>query len=431
MAGRVWARDRVDYRLSEGVTRTVLSNGLVVLVKPIPGARSVAIDVVTRVGAAQEDDTTCGIARLIGNILERRLYRSQDRLDDLLDRTGTVTRVNVNLDYTELAVVTRPDHYNEILQRVLQAYGRRPFAEAEVGEERKKMYKELANGGGDFNGAYDLFLQVFYRYHPYRQPLGGNATAVHNLTDIQVNAFFDRWYAPNRTVVCVVGDVDRGLSDTLRKSVLGTLKPVPENTEVVTWEPTSTEKEVPLVSDQHMAFLFLGYPAPNVESSDYAAMKVLSALMGGGVSSRLWMDLREERGLCYELGSDYPALSGPSHFLSFVITRPEQVRASRHRLFVEMDRIRKENVSESELEAGRWKVLGNLLSAIETPQGQASALASSEVQGVGYLFTERFVDSLWRVSSADVKRVANRYLDNYTLLVARPAGTEPILPDHL
>lgn len=422
---------QVDFRLADGVRRTVLPNGLVVLVKPEPKATSVAIELLTRVGPAQEDNTTSGIATLVGRLLERRLSHPDGKRDDLLDRTGTFTHVNVALDYTELSVVTGPESYRPILDRLLSAYGKRPFDDEEINDEKGKLLKVLGNGEGDFNSVYDLFLALFYRYHPYRQPLGGDPVAVRRFTPPMVNAFIDRWYGPNRTILCVVGNVDPDLAERVATSSLGALRPVAENTETVTWEAASTEKEVPLVSEGQMAFLFLGFPAPSVHSQDYAAMQVLNSVMGTGVSSRLWIDLREQRGLAYELGSEYPTLTGPSHFLSFVITRPQQVRASRHRMFVEMDRIRREDVPQWELEAARWKAIGSVLAECETPEGQAARLATTEAQGVGYHFTDRYLDSLWHVTAADVRRVANQYLDNSTLLVARPPGTEPLLPDHL
>ncbi|MHB2021511.1 MAG: hypothetical protein ACYCW6_31660, partial [Candidatus Xenobia bacterium] len=72
---------------------------------------------------------------------------------------------------------------------------------------------------------------------------------------------------------------------------------------------------------------------------------------------------------------------------------------------------------------GRWKVIGNLLLSMETAQGKAYQLASTEAQGVGYGFTDEFLAAVFQVTAADVRRVASHYLDNYTIIVARPPGT--------
>ncbi|MHB2019036.1 MAG: M16 family metallopeptidase [Candidatus Xenobia bacterium] len=420
----------IGFRLADGVSRQALSNGLVVITKPESDARSVAFDLVCRVGAAQEDTNTSGMAALISRMLESRLTEPNGKPDDLIDRTGTVTNVNVALDYTELSVVTTPSHAREILQRLLQAYGRRPFTDTEILKTKQKLVKELEAGSGDFNSVYDLFLQVFYRYHPYRQPLAGNPAAVRNFTPQQVNAFVTKWYAPNRTIVSIVGNVDSDIASTVRQSSLGSLNSVPDNNEMVTWEPVSTEKEIQLTSDAQMAYLFLGYPAPSVQSADYPVMRVVQNLLGTGVSSRLWVDLREERGLAYELGTEYPTLAGPSHFLNYVITTPRQVRLSKHRMFDVIESMRTKTVTNQELEYAKWKAVGSIMAALETPLGQAQELASSEAQGVGYQFTDRLIDNIWRVGPIDVLACANRYFNNYTLIVARPPGTQPLLPDH-
>ncbi|HEY4001746.1 MAG TPA: pitrilysin family protein [Candidatus Xenobia bacterium] len=411
------------YSLAANVTRQVLPNGLTVLIKEQHETRTVSIDLVSRVGQAQEDGSDAGITNLVGRALQRRVTNGDGKADDnLVEMTGSVMRFNVTPDLTEVSVDTTADHYRPLFARTLQAYQTRQFKGEELDFVRNQLIHDLEGEQRVFTAIYDIFLENFYRYHPYRAPQEGNADAIRHLSLSNFNKFYDRYYVPNHTVLAVVGDVNSADVMAEASAELGKLPEVQETVKIVHWEPVGTEKELQLSAGSNLAWIFLGYPAPGVSSPDYAAMRVMHAMMGEGVSSRLWVDLREENGLAYELGSLYPVLEGPGHFLSYIITTPAQLRQARRGMFAEMDRLRKEDVGPHELEQARWKVIGAALLQQETTAGKASTLATSEAQGVGYHFPDQFIAAVRNVTTVDVRTVANRYLDKYTLIVARPPG---------
>ncbi|MHB2017602.1 MAG: M16 family metallopeptidase, partial [Candidatus Xenobia bacterium] len=333
------------FSLSQGVTRQVLPNGLVVLVKEDHSTNTVAVELLTQVGAAQEDPQEAGIEQLIASSLERRVSQDPNSPDDLVEATGSVVHSNVNPDFSEVGLETTNEHFNAMFGRVLNAYQQRHFIAKEVEPERRELLHGLQGEQRVFTAIYDIFLQSFYRYYPYCEPQTGRVSTVKNLTLDQLDHFYADWYVPNRTVLAVVGDVKT--ADVMQQvtQTLGTLGRVDTPTQQVQWKPVESEKELQLAAGSGLAWIFLGYPAASMSSPDYAAMRVMHALMGEGVSSRLWVDLREERGLAYELGSMYPALQGPAHFLAYMITTPQQLRLARQRMFAEMDRLRTEDVS--------------------------------------------------------------------------------------
>src|SRR5207253_8251796 len=114
------------------------------------------------------------------------------------------------------------------------------------------------------------------------------AASVRQLTKPKLEAFYKRFWAPNKTVLAVVGDVDRAKVLKILEDKMGKMPQVEEKKIEVSWEPKAVEKELFLSSGSNLSWIFLGYPAPGMNSPDYMPMKLLHTILGDGLSSRLW-----------------------------------------------------------------------------------------------------------------------------------------------
>jgi predicted Zn-dependent peptidase len=234
--------------------------------------------------------------------------------------------------------------------------------------------------------------------------------------------YFCKYFVPNRTVISIVGNVHK--KDVIDKvgDLFGNLKPWTAQRVPIPWEPKPEENYLPLSSGSSLAWLLIGFPAPSYGTDDYAGMRVLYSLLGEGLSCRFWMEVREKRGLSYEIGGMYPVLNGPCHVASYFITSPGQVNQVRKAMMGEIRRIRSERVSPDELEGTKRKVLGKFLLERDTRNGLAAALGAAEVLGVGYQYDQTFPSLVQKVTDSDILYLAREYLENYTLIIARPAG---------
>ncbi|MEW6277239.1 MAG: pitrilysin family protein [Candidatus Eremiobacterota bacterium] len=403
------------------VGRAVLNNGMVVLVTESPGEDIVAVEVLIRVGLAEENAPLSGVTGLIQDVLQNRIARDASGQDEL-EMTGSLLTCTAEPDYARISLVTTSRDFPHLLDKIATALKKRDFSEAEVKDSRDKILNALRGDRGAFTQLYEIFKQNFYRYHPYKNNEDGTEASVSRLDAATVRKFYQEYYVPNRMVVCVSGRVSRTEVLTQARKDFSSMKSLDRHQLEIPWEPKASEKEIFLSANSSIAWVFLGYPAPSVGSRDYVAMKLIWALMGDGLSSRLFTEIREKRGLAYELGAVYPVLSGPSHMLTYTITKPEQVGRARHQIFVEIDRLKEHGVGEAELSASRRKLIGNYYLDRETNTGRAFNLALAEVVGVGYEFDVNFVREVQSVTPAEIQQVARRYLDNYTLVVARPGG---------
>lgn len=399
------------------VGRTVFSNGLTLLVTEAPAHDLVAIDLLIRVGVVQEPSSMAGVIPVIQDVLASRIKK-----DGSLEQGGSMLSTDIAPDYARITILTTTEEFPSVLRLLGGALAKRDITDKELHKARNQVLQDLADGESAFPQLYDIFRETFYRYHPYRKTGRGTPLSVQRLTASQVSKFFDTYYVPNRMVLSLAGRVDRlTVVDKVRKQFHDLVE---HDLQVmqIPWEPKATKREVDLSESSDIAWLFVGFPAPSVADQDYAAMRLIRAILAEGLSCRLFDEIREKRGLAYELGSIYPRLSGPSHFLIYVISKPHDVGEDRDLIFQQVQRLKTQLVSPEELAQARRKVIGKYLLARETDQGKALNVAIAETIGLGYQYDATFMRDLKAVTPQQMRDVARRYLNDATQVVARPPG---------
>lgn len=399
------------------IGRTVFNNGLVLLVSEAPAEDMVAVELLVRVGIIDEKGPVSGITQVVQQVLENRI---EDR--DMLEASGSLIKVETEPDYARISILSTAEDFPALLDALAEEIKKREFSKDELDEVTREAIDSLEYRGGAFTQLYDIFRGRFYRYHPYRKSDAGSKLSLQRLTPATVKEYFDAYYVPNRMVLSIAGRVDRLKVVERVKTAFGDMTPGEGKWLDVPWEPKPSEKRVNLSASAEIAWLFIGWPAPSVASKDYVPMTVVNAILGEGLSSRLFNEIREKQGLAYEVGSMYPVLRGPSHLLAFVITRPNEVSKTRKTLMGEVERMRSERISQQELEDARRKVTGKYLLERETNRDRALRFAIAETIGLGYEYDQAFLRQLQEVTPEDVRRVAEQYLVNPTLIVARPGG---------
>jgi predicted Zn-dependent peptidase len=166
--------------------------------------------------------------------------------------------------------------------------------------------------------------------------------------------------------------------------------------------------------------IVVGVVAPGIFDADYPAARVLAALLGGGMSGRLFAELREQQGLAYSVGTMTPLRTGPGFIASYIGTSPGTAGAAEERLIAEMHRARAEGVTPAELSRAKAYLLGNLAMDRRTNARHAWYLAFFELIGAGWQYPDSFSREIERVSAAEVIAAARRYLVTPTVVVLGP-----------
>jgi predicted Zn-dependent peptidase len=405
------------------VTRHVLPNGLVVLVREDPAVGVVAASLVVRSGSAFETAETAGVT----NFLQRSLLRGTKRhstlaLAEAAEDLGGALKASGGVDYAELSGTAIARHWEALLALVAEVALEPTLPADELEKERKQILDDLQTRADQpFQRAFDAALADVYGGHPYAWPELGRAESVARLTR---DALLERYaiaYRADRMVLAVAGGVPRqrviAVADRLFKAVPGAAGPAarPAGEAVPRGERRLVEREA------RQAQVLVGFLAPPFTHPDYASMRVLAAVLGGGMSSRLFVELRDRRGLAYSTGVLTTNRTGPSLFLPYLGTAPANTDAAVAGVLAEVDRLRRDPVEERELARAKAWLLGNLAMDRRTSARRAWYLAVFELLGGGWDWPERYARAVEAVTVADLTRVAERYLARPTVVVLRPA----------
>jgi predicted Zn-dependent peptidase len=390
---------------------------MTVLLKESPAHDFVAVELLCQVGLQNEDTPNAGLIALWEKLL-------QERLDDATaENYGVVSKsVTIEPDFLRFSVVGPSSDARAMIDALAGIVSNSTYAEADVAKQRKKLKEEIENGGGPNNQLYSVFRVLFYRYHPYRRQHTGGTLALERVNAAVLGDFHKRYLVPNRLVMAVVGRYSRVETEDELRATFGPLKAHVENDLSVPWEPKAQEKRIDLNTGADLGWVLVGFHAPTASSEDHIPMMLIRAILADGLSSRLFNEIREKKGLSYTIASIHPDLKGPGHFLTYVVTKPADVGKVRREVIKQVEILQKELLPAEELAAAKEKVRGAFLLESETVQGIGFRLARAEIIGLGYSYEENFEKNLKKVTAQELRRVAETYLVNPTIIIARPGG---------
>lgn len=404
------------------VSRHTLPNGLRVLVREDSSAGVVAVSLQARAGSRFETSETAGIT----NFLQRSMVRGTahftgTRLADAAERLGGGIDASGDIDFAEISARALARNWEALLGLVAEVALTPTLPAAEVDRERRLILSQIqTRGDNPFPLAFDTLLTDLYGPHPYALPNLGHRAVVERLTREELLAHYHALYRADRLVLAVSGRVEhdrvRRTAERLFAKLPG--RGTPSTDPAVAPVPSAQRRVMERAAQQ--AQVLVGYLGPGVGDADYAAVKVMSALLGGGMSGRFFTELRDVQGLAYSLGVMNPARIGPAPIVAYLGTVRASAAAAEAGVIQQLERIRTEGATDDEVARARAYQLGLLAMDRRTNARHAWYLAFYEQAGVGWDFPDRYARALAAVTAADVTAVARRYLVRPTSVILLP-----------
>ena len=403
------------------IRKVTFENGLVVLTKPSEANDIVAVEVLLRMGPLYERDEEAGLSDITQRLLLKGTEsRTAEELAEEIESLGAKLSSGAFREYGYISLLATKDRWKEALELLFDVVLHPKFPEDEVEQEKQMALKRIkARRDRLLTRAVDLMREAFYGQHPHHKPVLGYPETVSKFSREEVVGWYRKFYVPNNMVLAAVGNFPEGeflkeVEENLADLPEGPL-PEPAPGQVPGREESSETFEQ---RESRAVWAAFGYPAPSVSDRDFAALEVLDAILGGAMDSRLFVSVRDERGLAYQIGSSYIAMEGPSLFLIYLGTRPERFEEAKEVVLGEVERMVEEQVPEEELEAAKTYIKGTFLMSQERNMDQASLLARYELTGLGYRFVEVYPELIDAVTAEDVLRAARRYLSGPYVLGA-------------
>lgn len=416
-------------RGTTGVVASTLQNGLRVLLLEDHRSPIVTVQVWYRVGSRDERRGVTGVAHLLEHMMFKGTPTHGPRqFARLVEENGGRDNAFTTHDVTSYFVDLAADKLDLVLELEADRMHNLLLDPKEINAEREVVLEERRTRTDDDPEGFlgEEVRSIAFRAHPYGVPVIGWAEDLRRITPEQIRAFYRAHYAPNRTILVAVGDFKAAEALDLVKRRFGSIPRAPEPPPLLAVEPPQNgERRVIVRKQAQLPIVYLAWHVPNHASPDAAALEVLSVVVSGGRTSRLYRTLVHDRQIALEAGGDYPYFSlDPGLFWFWATAMPGQTPETLEKaLLEEMDRLKREPVSAEELERAKNQIEAAFVFQQDSIHRRASLLARFETIG-GYALLDRYVPRIRAVTAADLQRVAATYFPpggrNVGILLPRP-----------
>ncbi|MGF1566523.1 MAG: M16 family metallopeptidase [Nodosilinea sp.] len=403
--------------------RTVLTNGLTVLALENPVADIVSARLFIRAGNALETPPEAGLVSfLMGLLTKGTQTQSSMAIAEAVESVGASLGTDAAADYSVISLKTVSADFAEIFALAASLLRQPSFPEAEIDLERRLTLQQIRSMQEQpFTVAFNQLRQDMYGSHPYALSSLGTEASVSALSQERLFAFHQQHFRPDNVVVTVVGRITPAAAVEQVQQTLGDW-PAPAVSRLeLTFPPVSPPGHFSVVpQDTNQAIVMVGYPAAPVQHPAYAALKLLNTYLGNGLSSRLFVELREKRGLAYDVSAFYPTRLGLSQFVAYMGTAPPNAATALEGLRFEVERLRETPLSEDNLQAAKNKLLGQYALGKQTNAQMAQLLGWYEILGLGIEFDQQFPALVAAVTASDAVVAAQEFFQQPSVSLLGP-----------
>ncbi|HEY6006094.1 MAG TPA: pitrilysin family protein, partial [Anaeromyxobacter sp.] len=408
-----------------------LANGLKVRLVEYRRLPIVALDLVADAGGSRDPEARPGLASFTAGMLtEGTKTRTATQISDEAGFLGAHLAASAGTDAASLGGSTLSKHLPRFLALFADVAMSPAFRKADFERVQDERLVTLLQQRDQPQAlASRRFGPVFWGKHPYGHYLLGTEEAVRTMRPKDLAAFHDRHWRPSNAELVVVGDVSEAELRPLLEKTLGSWKAGTSAPPLAAAGPSAPKRTILLEKpDAPQAYLLLGMPGLKRSSEAYVPSTVAFQVLGGGMSSRLFRNLREEKGYTYGIYArgDARRLAGASFIVGSV--RADVTGAALKELLREIDRVREEPVSEDELNEAKSALVLGLPADFATAGAIAGRLADLSVQGLPDDYWNRYADEVEKVTAEDVRRFAQSGLDPSRLTIVVVANPEVVKP---
>ncbi|MFL6206964.1 MAG: M16 family metallopeptidase [Acidimicrobiales bacterium] len=404
--------------LDPGVEQTDLSNGLRIVTETMPEARSVTLGAWVRVGGRDEPDELSGASHFLEHLLFKGTeQRSAKEIAEAVDSVGGEMNAFTAREHT--TYYARLPHAQmalgvDVLADVLTAPALRP---AEVEAERQVIVEEiLMNLDAPEDRVHTALSRALFPDHPLGREVLGEMATVEAIARDDIAAFFGRWYRPTAIVLTAAGCLEHAeVVDAVRAGFEGI-----EGGELPTRvAPAAPEAHVVVEHDDtEQAHLALGWRSLTHDDEDRWALSVANQVLGGGMASRLFQEVREERGLAYSVYSQPTGFADAGYLTIYCGTAPKRAREALAVINDVLAEVLAHGIDEHELSVATGYLEGSMLLALEDSGSRMARLGRNLMQRDHVIPIDEHVRRLRAVTTDDVARVLHRVLDTPRTLAA-------------
>ena len=406
----------MSVQTTEHIKITTLPNGLRIVSEHIPYVKSASIGIFVGAGSRDESDPIRGITHFIEHMMfkgtpDRTARQIADEIESrggslnaFTDKEMTAYQIRALAEDTSLAVGILTDMLRNSLHDAEEME-----REKRVVIEEIKMYEDSPE-----ETVHDIFEQTLWQSHALGKSIIGSEETVSGLSRANLTEYIATQYRPDKIVLSAVGLVDHDELVKMAEKAFGDLKGTAPTRLIEKPVPSTERKEISKRDIEQVHFC-LGNAAFSKHDEERFSLSILNNVLGGNMSSRLFQEVREKRGLAYAIGSYPRAYQDGGHFCVYGGTSPETYGQVLELTNVEFAKIRKEGISEEELTKAKTQVRGALVLGLESMNARMNRYGEALLSYGRVMPIEEVLTKYEAVSHDSIGAVANVVLNESSL----------------
>jgi len=393
------------------VRKDVLSNGLIILTEAMPIVRSVSIGIWVMTGSRQESEEENGISHFIEHmVFKGTKHRSAEQIAHEADSIGGHLDAFTAKECTNFSMKALDEHVPRAFDIVSDLFLNPLFKPEDISKESKVIQEEIKmveDTPDDL--VHEMFTQSYWRGHALGRPILGTRHTVSSFNQDRLLEYFHRHYTPNRTLIAAAGNLEHGRFVELVARYFGEQPsgPAPDDGPPPTPHPSIRHRHKKELEQVHLCLGAPSYPQPH---ENRFACYILNTVLGGGMSSRLFQNIREKRGLAYSVFSGLSSFRDAGCLSVYAGTSMENARQVLSLVLEEFRQLKAGPISDEELQHAKDYLKGNLLLSLETSGSRMSNAARQEMYFGRSISLDEISRRVDAVTSADVLEVAREFL---------------------
>ncbi len=400
----------------KSINITSLDNGIRLITKENPNTPRTAVNLFIKSRTCREDKA--GTAGLMSRLLmQGTTNRNASKLAAELDINGIEMNIDIKQDYTKIKCLFLNEDFDKALDILSDIVLNSTFNEFE--KEKIKFKGEIdMELDSPKTKAFDNLVRNVFVNHPYGNTLTRIVEDIDKISLNEVKSCYTNSITADSIIISAVGDFDE---NRVKLAFNEKLRAVSANS------PKNTEAESIVIpenkilkitkEDAAQAQVVQGWTAPTVSDKDFPPMVLLNMILGSsGLSSRLFLELRDKKGLAYHVRSSYEPFKHSGLFSIYIGTSPENIKTAVEGFNIEIEKMCREFVSDEELENAKENYLGKRAFFHETNSGEAHYLGYFDVMGLGADFDLKIPELISAVTKEQIMDCANNYLKKNSIL---------------
>lgn len=393
-----------------------LSNGISIITRQNKDTPRIALNMFIDAGINREEKA--GIATLTGRLLlQGTKTRTAEDIANELENNGIEMNVSAAEDYAKISALFLNEDIEKTLEILEDIIKNSTFNNFE--KEVKKLEGEIkASLDSPVKKAQDNLLSNVFDDSPYGNTSTKILENLNSITKEDITSFFKEHYTIEKVCVSVVGDIEKDKAVSLIEERLSDIPKCCCVVKELNITPLSSNKTVTIAkNDVAQAQVFQGWITPSACDKDSASLILLNIILGsGGLSSRLFLELRDKKGLAYTVRSNYSPYRYSGLFSIYIATEPKNIEISLDGFKEEINKLIANPVSEDELKEAKNNFIGKRAFAHETNSKQAHYLGYYEIIGLGADYDNKINNIISTITAKDLQYVAEKYLSKESVI---------------